>query len=146
MEERLVKRGLFWGGVSIDGLDRSILRYAALHWAVRADDPKCTVMPLDLGANPDVSCGVDERAPLHVAASRCHPEAIIILLDQRAGINERDHHNWTPLHYAIDSRRAAAVHLLTRGGAAARSIDPCGKAAKPSGGGPFFRAMPYHVM
>lgn len=110
--ERLVAEG-----VSIDGLDSSILRYSALHWAVRADDSKRTVMLLELGADPDVRDGIDERAPMHVAASRCHPEAMIILLGKRAGINARDKHNWTPLHYAVDAGCVAAVRLLIRAGA-----------------------------
>ena len=118
-------------GVSIDGLDRSILRYSALHWAVRADDSKRTVMLLELGADPDVRDGIDERAPLHVAAARCHPEAMIILLGARADINARNKHNWAPLHYAIDARCLPAVNLLIRSGADlnARTADFKGSSA-----------------
>ena len=44
------------------------------------------------------------------------PEAMIILLDKRAGINARDRHNRTSLHYAIDSGCVATVQLLIRAG------------------------------
>ena len=44
------------------------------------------------------------------------PEAMIILLDKRAGINARDKHNRTSLHYAIDSGCVATGNLLIRAG------------------------------
>ncbi|MYB53713.1 MAG: ankyrin repeat domain-containing protein [Acidobacteriia bacterium] len=104
-------------GVSIDARDDSKWGYSALHWAIRAKDAERTARLLALGANPDVRAAWDSETPLHVASAQCNLEGTLLLLAARAAINARDDDDWTPLHFAINSRCSFVVTALIDGGA-----------------------------
>ena len=61
--------------------------------------------------------GGHKTTPLHYAVLGKRKEAIELLLDKGAKINETDTDGWTPLHVAVVSKSKAIIELLLKRGA-----------------------------
>jgi hypothetical protein len=69
-----------------------------LHKAVVSGDLARVSSLLDAGHDVDELDGKDTA--LHLAVRAGQPEALQILLDKRASLDERDSDGWTPMHHA----------------------------------------------
>ena len=79
----------------------------------------CVRLLIDAGANVSGTCSSNNMTALMYAAVSDHPRFVTILLNAGADPNQRDDENWTPLHYAIYSNRAAdSIRNLINAGAA----------------------------
>ncbi|EAU85260.2 hypothetical protein CC1G_10046 [Coprinopsis cinerea okayama7 len=72
-----------------------------------------------LAENPALvnSVDVDERTPLHWAASSGSLDVARFLIDQKAEVDKVDNSGWTPLHIAVSAGNYDIVQELIGGGA-----------------------------
>lgn len=76
-------------------------------------------MLLEGGSDVNI-CLADQRTALHIAAGRCRPNIIPLLLKAGALVSAPDRHGWTPLHCAVCGSDGAShkVRMLVEAGAA----------------------------
>ncbi|TFK27833.1 ankyrin [Coprinopsis marcescibilis] len=72
-----------------------------------------------LSENPSLlnSVDVDERTPLHWAASSGSVDIARFLIDQKAEVDKVDNSGWTPLHIAVSAGNLEVVRELIGAGA-----------------------------
>ncbi|KAF6759832.1 ankyrin repeat protein [Ephemerocybe angulata] len=63
------------------------------------------------------SIDVDERTPMHWAASSGALDIVRFLIDQKADVDRPDGTNWTPLHIAVSAGHTEIVQELVGAGA-----------------------------
>mmetsp|Transcript_2907 Transcript_2907/g.4218 ORF Transcript_2907/g.4218 Transcript_2907/m.4218 type:complete len:270 (+) Transcript_2907:36-845(+) len=94
----------------------------ALHWAIQTNQPMMLECLLERGANPKIKDDLG-RTPLHCAATLGLRECTYILLRYiDAGIDERDEHYRTPMHYLMraaqqDEQQNRICHEFIKQGA-----------------------------
>jgi ankyrin repeat protein len=64
---------------------------------------------LSLGADVNAKDNFFGSTPLHVACRKGHVQVVKEILDHGGGIDTRDGHGWTPLHFACCSKGQLAV-------------------------------------
>ncbi len=68
-----------------------------------------------------------ERTPLHLAATHCHTNVVVLLLDKGAKIDPRAEGGATPLHLAAQEGCVDVVNLLLAKGAKVNQSPPKGR-------------------
>lgn len=66
------------------------------------------------------------KTPLMIAAEKGHAQAVGLLLDKGANINEIDQHKRTPLHFAVWKEHKEVVRILLQYGANPNTKDVLG--------------------
>jgi ankyrin repeat protein len=102
-----------------DPFAADMYRDKAIHSAVMSGDVTTVGLLLAHGADVNTKSGHDGEAPLAYAAGCGSVEMVMFLLEKGADINARDNLGRTPLQFAHDnSKGAAVVDLLQQLGAA----------------------------
>ena len=111
--------------------NRPIHEYAA--------DGNVAAVAQDLATNShDLNLPDDaERTPLHLAATHCHTNVVVLLLDKGAKIDPRAEGGATPLHLAAQEGCVDVVNLLLAKGAKVNARDDQGHT-------PLDRAVEWH--
>ena len=97
----------------------------SLHLAAAGYRVEIAKLLLSAGANPNAAANMRRSGPLHYAAdgngldwdTARQVKTIQLLLGAGATINAQDKNGATPLHRAVRTRSAAAVHCLLKAGA-----------------------------
>lgn len=111
--------------------NRPIHEYAA--------DGNVAAVAQDLATNSyDLNLPDDAgRTPLHLAATHCHTDVVLLLLNKGAKIDVKAKGGATPLHLAAQEGCADVVNLLLAKGAKANAHDDQGRT-------PLDRAVQWH--
>jgi len=101
--------------------------YREIHAAARDGD--AAQVAADLAQNPgDLNLPDDAGlTPLHLAASSCHTNVVVLLLDKGAKIDSTEKSGATPLHFAAQEGCLDAVKLLLDRGANVNARDNQGR-------------------
>uniref|UniRef100_T1IVJ9 non-specific serine/threonine protein kinase n=1 Tax=Strigamia maritima TaxID=126957 RepID=T1IVJ9_STRMM len=85
-----------------------------LHAAVTNENPHCTRILLQAGADPNVACGSREenKTPLHVAAQHGNLEAMRLLLEWEADLLTRNSNGLTAMDLSEQGNHSECMHLL----------------------------------
>jgi ankyrin repeat protein len=101
--------------------------YRDIHAGARDGD--VTQVAADLAQNPDDLNLPDDAGltPLHLAATSCHTNVVVLLLDKGAKIDPTEKDGATPLHFAAQEGCVDAVQLLLDRGANVNARDKQGR-------------------
>lgn len=96
--------------------------WTPLHLAAFFGHLDCARLLIEAGA-PVNECGKNPMAnmPLHAAVAGRKVDIVVLLLENGAGVNARQHGGWTPLHDAAQNNDANIVHVLIGAGADLRA-------------------------
>ena len=137
---------LLEAGAPVDALTTTN-RSAPIHWAAEAARNSGALVKLLItydGRNGG-STGIDpqnrwKQTPLSQAAAK-HADAVRVLLECEADVNNRDFAGYTPLHVAAENGNVETARLLVRAGAPLDARDSVGitpldvARERPDGGG-----------
>lgn len=90
-----------------------------LWYTVNKGHLSLTKFLLENGANPDITCGYDKKAPLHIAADKGALQIVKVLLANGANpdISTIDYPSKKPLDYAFMHHYSQIIKALITGGA-----------------------------
>ena len=101
--------------VNVNARDKR--KQTALHLAAKYNKEKdIIVILINYGADTNAK-DVDDRAPLHLAASNGSHTVLVVLIEYKVVIDVKDVDNRTPLHYACQNGHSDSVNFLTESGA-----------------------------
>ena len=105
-------------------------KWTQLHLCCQEKHPDIVKCILNSGKMVDINAkSHNGRTPLHSAALKGSSEAVRLLIDSGAKVDEADNKDWTPLHVACQHGHTAVVEILIRAGADPNKLISMGRNA-----------------